>query len=187
MKKQMHWNSVSLLSMILLLFIAASSCSSPGDAGMPSEQQPADIQDRLSQLEAREAIRGLLIQYGQCLDRRDFSSFANLFAEKDGEWIGGMGRAKGRQAIQALMEDKIGTSSGKTIPPNYHLFMNESIDLDGNRASAVTKWLFVVSNPDGSPKPMLLGHYNDDLVLEEEGWKFLRRVVYSDIPQDNPE
>jgi hypothetical protein len=145
------------------------------------------VEVRLRRLEDCEEIRQLLTNYGRYLDRRDFDSFSRLFAEKEGEWIGGMGRAKGRQAIGTLMEDTIGhDTTGKIGGPNYHLFTNEMINVNGNEAQAITKWMFVVQNGSKQPQPFYLGHYEDLLVREHGRWKFLKRVVYGDIPADDP-
>ena len=171
----------------LLFFIIASiSCSETGEPEHISGETLNSIKDRLQLLEDREEIGQLLMNYGRYLDQRDFESFALLFAEKDGEWVGGMGEAKGQQAIRQLMESTIGTNAADNAPGNFHLFTNERIDVDGDSAAAVTKWIFVIQNADSRPEPFLLGHYEDTLVREEGQWKFLRRVAYSDIPAEDP-
>lgn len=139
---------------------------------------------RLQQLEDREAIRQLLMDYGRFLDQRDFESFSNLFAQKDGEWNGGMGVAKGPQAIRRLMEETIGKNTEQTAAPNFHIFTNETIQLNGDSAEATTKWIFVIQGAGGQPQPLYLGHYEDSMVREKGRWKFLRRVVHADIPSD---
>ena len=100
-------------------------------------------------------------------DRRDFASFAQLFAEKNGEWIGGMGKAQGSQAIRKLMEDTIGKSTGKAGTPDFHLFTDETIQVDGDHADATTKWIFVVQGDGGRPQPLYLGHYEDTMVRKD--------------------
>lgn len=142
------------------------------------------LEERLQQLEDREAIRQLLVDYGRCLDQRDFASFSKLFAEKDGEWIGGMGNAKGSQSIRKLMEESIGTN-GALKNTSFHLFSNETINLAGSRATATTKWVFVVKGDANRPQPAFMGHYEDDLVRKNGTWKFLKRAVYADIPTDD--
>jgi hypothetical protein len=164
-------SSFSLLSAWLPL-----SSASTGKHGTAEE--------RLQQLEDREAIRQLLTDYGRFLDQRDFASFSQLFAEKEGEWDGGMGKAKGPEEIRKLMESTIGKNTEKIGMPNYHLFTNETISLHGDRADAMTKWIFVVQGEGGGPHPLVLGHYVDSLVREAGRWKFLRRVVRADIPSD---
>ena len=89
---------------------------------------------RLQRLEDRESIRNLITEYGRALDERDWRGFASLFAENGGEWIGGMGPAKGRAAIQKLMETTIGTSTASngvtgTRGSNFHVFTNETVDV----------------------------------------------------------
>jgi hypothetical protein len=69
-----------------------------------SVEKRETIETRLQRLQDREEIWLLLTDYGRFLDRRDFASFSQLFAEKEGEWIGGMGRAKTPLAIRKLME-----------------------------------------------------------------------------------
>jgi hypothetical protein len=139
---------------------------------------------RLQLIEDRDSVRQLLVEYGQCLDRRDFKAFSMLFAEKEGEWIGGMGKAKGSEAIRRLMEQTIRPDASKKAP-NFHIFTNEIINIDGDRATAAVKWMFVASGEASQPRPLILGHYQDDIVRENGHWKFLKRVVYADIPSDD--
>ena len=152
-----------------------------------SGEEKESVSSRLQKLEDREAIRQLLMNYGRYLDQRDFTSFSGLFAEKDGEWIGGMGKAKGRDSIRKLMESTIGNNTtGGINGPSCHVFTNEVIQVDGNRAKAVTKWMFVVQSSSKQPQPVYIGHYDDMFTRESGQWKFLRRVVYGDIPPDDP-
>jgi hypothetical protein len=151
-----------------------------------SVEKRETIETRLQRLQDREEIWLLLTDYGRFLDRRDFASFSQLFAEKEGEWIGGMGRAKTPLAIRKLMEDTIGKDTIKISSPNYHLFTNERILVNGDQAKATCRWIFIVQGPAGQPQPFYLGHYEDTLIRENGRWKFLRRLVYGDIPADDP-
>ena len=98
------------------------------------------LESRLKKLEDREEIRQLLMDYGRFVDQRDFGAFSELFAKNDGEWIGGFGSAKGSKAIRELMEKNLGTGAAKTY--SCHLFSNEMINVNGDKATAVTKWIF---------------------------------------------
>jgi hypothetical protein len=172
--------SVGLISGIgLLAFIGILS----GMIRANSMKDQNSIEARLRRLEDREEIRRLLSDYGRFLDQRNFAAFSQLFADQEGEWIGGMGRARGQLAIRKLMENSIGTKSDGS---NFHLFTNEIIDVDGDRATASTKWIFVVRGDENRPQPVYLGHYQDSLIRANGKWKFLQRVVCSDIPADNP-
>jgi hypothetical protein len=175
MKKRMNIN-------ILIAATTALLCSS-----LVSCKRKGSVEDRLQRLQDREEIRQLLMDYGHYLDQRDFASFSKLFAEQEGEWIGGMGRAKSSKAIRILMEKTIGSNkSGMISGPNCHLFTNEIIDVNGDKAKATTKWIFVVQNSSRQPQPFYLGHYNDTFIREHGRWKFLTRAVYGDIPPDDP-
>jgi len=165
---------------VAVLAAAVSGCGrAPSTGALDTDKV------RLQQLEDREEIRRLTMDYGRFLDRRDWDAFSRLFAEKDGEWTGGMGSAKGPQAIKKLMEDTIGRDSGVAASPNFHIFTNQVIDLEGDTAAATTKWMFVVQGQDKLPKALYLGHYDDAMVRENGRWKFQRRVVHADIPPDN--
>ena len=168
------------------IFGANSACNRAISEKLVSATKLQEIETRLKQLEDREEIRQLLMDYGRFLDQRDFVAFSRLFAEKEGEWTGGMGSAKGPDAIRKLMEDTIGKSPRKFGSSNYHVFTNETIYLDGDRAKAITKWIFVVQSSTNQPQLFYLGHYEDSIVRENGRWRFLHRVVYSDIPDGNP-
>jgi ketosteroid isomerase-like protein len=143
-----------------------------------------DMQRRLQVLEDREEIRALLIEYGRTLDARDFRAFSELFARDGGTWDGGMGVAQGPEAIRKLMEETIGRNTGGVSSPNYHLFDNAVITVDGDQAAAVTKWSFVVQGEDNRPQWVYLGHYHDTFIKEDGRWKFLLRKVTGAIPGD---
>jgi hypothetical protein len=167
---------------ILVVSVAALLC-----CALISGEKKGSAEDRLQRLEDREEIRQLLMDYGRYLDQRDFASFSQLFAEKEGEWVGGMGTAKSPTAIRNLMEKTIGIEKSRSIGgPNCHVFTNEVIEVAGNEAKATTKWIFVVQSSSKQPQPFYLGHYSDTFVREHGRWRFLRRVVHGDIPPDDP-
>lgn len=155
-------------------------------AQRPAAEPAAGDGARLRRLEDIEQIHWLLIEYKTVLDRKDFGGYAELFAE-DGEFIaGGTQQAKGRAAIQALVEampgiDLLGAEAGD----DFHLVINPQVELDpddADRARAQSTWLYVVKGEDGGPVLSKLGHYDDELVREGGRWLFLRREAPMDIP-----
>ncbi len=138
----------------------------------------------MAELEAREAIRALLLDYGRLLDAGDFAGYAALFAE-DGEWVGGLGRFQGRAAIRAMLEDNLAPGPRERLT-SLHLMSNEVIEVDGERATARSRWFFIVTGEDGAPRLLLAGRYEDELVREGGRWLFARRAAYGDIPYDDP-
>jgi len=139
---------------------------------------------RVQVLEDREAIRSLILAYGEAHDNRDYRAFSELFAS-NGEWVGGLGAAQGPAAIFELMDSTIGHNPQPDGSGTYHVMTNEQIRIDGDRASATTKWIYLVPTEDGSPRMMFLGRYEDEFIRENGVWKFLRREAPVDLaPSD---
>jgi hypothetical protein len=144
-------------------------------------QDVASLAKRVQILEDRESIRALILAYGQAHDHRDYRTFSNLFAS-NGEWVGGLGSAKGPQAIFELMNRTIGHDPRPNGSGTFHVMTNDQIKIDGDRASSVTKWIYITPGDDGAPRMVLLGHYDDRFIREDGAWKFLRREAPVDIP-----
>jgi ketosteroid isomerase-like protein len=148
-------------------------------AGAPA--QPAAGDARLQQLEDREAIRVLFNDYGRLIDERNFAAFAELFAANS-EYVAGPNVAKGPAAIRAQLEGAIGSNTMGIGSPNFHIFFNESIRVEGDRATATSKGAFVAPDEKGRPQIIILATYDDVLTREGGRWKFQRRVVRGDLP-----
>jgi uncharacterized protein (TIGR02246 family) len=141
----------------------------------------AALQARIQQQEDVEAIRRLITDYGRLLDLQDFEGFSRLFAE-DGVWAGGGGEPPvGPAAIQAAMERAFGPGSGVVWGSSFHVLGNEAIDLDGDRATAISRWMFVQAGENGGPSFVLAGRYRDQFVRENDAWKFARRELINDM------
>jgi hypothetical protein len=150
----------------------------------PAAEGQATLATRVQHLEDIEDVRNVLINYGRYLDAHDLVSYSNLFAS-DGEWIGGFGTGKGPSGVLALMQKNLGVSPSKRPGSTYHLLTNFVIDVNGDTATAWSRWNFVVTGPDNNPKILYGGHYDDTLVRENGHWKFKKRVAVNDIPSGN--
>ena len=137
---------------------------------------------RLKRLEDVQEIQTLLLNYGRALDARDFKAYSQLFA-KDGAWSGGMGTIQGPAAIQAFMEKAI---PGPNAQHNFHILSNFVIDVNGDTATAWSRWMFIVPGPNNTAVVSQSGRYDDTLVREDGKWKFKRRVASNDIPSAGP-
>jgi uncharacterized protein (TIGR02246 family) len=152
------------------------------DAAQGRQAAASEVNARLQKLEDREAIRSLFIDYGRTLDARDFTAFAQLFA-KDAEFVGGAGAtATGRDAVGALLQRLITTNYPDSRGNNFHLFFGETIEVNGNEATAVSKGAFVMASGTNRPEMLLLATYRDQFVREDGRWKFKRREIHGDIP-----
>jgi 3-phenylpropionate/cinnamic acid dioxygenase small subunit len=167
------------------LFVVVSLLLSAAAMAQTTGSKAGSLEARIQRLEDIQEIRDLLTSYGRLLDAHDLAGYSQLFA-KNGEWIGGFGSAKGPAAIQALMDKNLGASA-KGIPGStYHLLTNFMIKVDGDRATAWSRWSFTVTGANKSPSILYGGHYDDTLIREDGHWKFLRRVAVNDIPHSDP-
>jgi hypothetical protein len=160
---------VALLALLVMSGVAVNTQRTPDSEGLAA---------RVQALEAREAIRTLYAEYGRTLDARDFKSFSLLFA-KDAEY----GPAKGPAAIGAFLENAIGTNYPDSKGKNYHLYFNESIDVQGDHGTGISKGGYVMATPDNTKADfLLLATYRDEYVREDGKWKFKRRQTIGEIP-----
>src|SRR4029079_3362223 len=160
----------------VLAVSAVELASAQGNLGQ------ANVTARLQARDAREDIRQLWADYGRTLDNRDFTAFAQLFA-RDGEFVGGGGAsARGRDAVGALLGRLLQTNYPDSRGKNFHLFFGEAIEVNGDRATAVSKGGFVMASSANKPEMLLLATYRDEFVREDGRWKFKRREVQGDIP-----
>ncbi|WP_338243997.1 nuclear transport factor 2 family protein [Aurantiacibacter hainanensis] len=148
---------------------------------VPSMAQDHAVPHELQELRDRAAIEELLRDYGRTIDERDFDAFGNLFTE-DGEYGGGPSMSVGPDAIAEGMRSTFETNLLGFAEPNFHVFFNTDIDLDGDVASATSMSFYVVPGDDGLPEIALMARYVDDLVRTDEGWKFRRRRVEGLMP-----
>ena len=137
----------------------------------------AFVAARLRALEDREEIRLLLLDYGRHLDSRDLAAYAGLFAA-DGEWVGGFGTVKGRDNIRTFMEKNLGT--GPNRGNSYHLLSNFVITVQGDTATAWSRWTFIIPEAGGGARVAQAGRYDDTLVRENGRWRFKKRVASND-------
>jgi uncharacterized protein (TIGR02246 family) len=147
-------------------------------------QDDDSVAARLRRLEDLEAIRGLFQDYRRHLDRKDFRAYADLFAA-EGEFVAGPDgsiRAKGPAAIFDLVDGMRGSLLTDKGGDDVHVAVNEAIKLDGDRATAVSTWVYILRAEGDVPEVAKVGHYEDVLTREDGRWKFLRREAPTDIP-----
>jgi uncharacterized protein (TIGR02246 family) len=159
---------------LTILLCSTLFLTSPAAAQGSKGRESTDA--RLQRLLDKEEIAGVLTEYGRSLDARDFATYSSLFAS-DGEWVGGFGTVKGPAAIKALMEKTLGTGGNKS--GNYHLLSNFVITVNGDTATAWSRWTFVQPGERGATIAQA-GRYEDQLVRENGAWKFKRRTAASD-------
>ena len=148
---------------------------------MPAPDTRLDqLTRRVQQLEDQDAIWRLFMTYKTHLDQRDFKAYASLFTD-DAVWMGNLGKCEGPKQIERMLKKTLAVFESDH-DRQHHLVLNPVIDVDGDTATAKSTWGFVTRSETDAPVLAMLGTYYDELRRTEEGWKFSRRVAYSDIP-----
>jgi hypothetical protein len=164
----------------IILALATCGVIAAGSfAGVTAQQQRAAAQTadaRLKELEDRQAIHELLINYGRTLDARDFAGFERLFA-RDAEYGGGRGMTKGPAAIRASLEAALKVNAAPVPGRDWHFLFNETIDLHGDEATAISMGAFFVRGAGNKLESNSIATYTDQLVREDGVWKFKRREL----------
>jgi hypothetical protein len=168
----MRLHVITLITAVACVLAAASAF-----AGQTAPAGADSLAARLQALEDKEAIHALLTNYGRSLDARDFAGFEQLFA-RDSEFVGGANAtAKGPAAIRALLEGLLKVNAAPVPGRDFHLFYNETIEVKGNEATALSKGGFVVRGQNNRLEMSILANYHDQLIREDGRWKFKRRQI----------
>jgi uncharacterized protein (TIGR02246 family) len=176
----MEARSAALQSVICLMAVlavagAASFPSRSAQAGAPGSESLL-----VQRLEARQEIEELFAQYGASLDRRDFDAFGHLFTE-DAVYGAGSAPTRGRAAIQSQLQQTITANPSHLPGPDFHLYFNPSIRVDGDRATAHSMGAYLIPD-DHSPggwKLIFLVSYDDILVRQNGHWLFQQRMLHA--------
>jgi ketosteroid isomerase-like protein len=131
---------------------------------------------RLRELEDRNEIRQIFVDYARCLDSGDHHGYAALFAS-DGVLIAQLGEAVGPAAIEATLDENLGPQVRGHLPRAIHVMNNQQIDIDGDTATTTVIWFYLTTDPDSVPTVLQAGRYTDDLVRENGAWKIARHDI----------
>ncbi len=148
-----------------------------GQTRTPAKPAAAQLQELLD----KQAIHELLMNYGRTLDSRDFAGFERLFA-RDAEYGGAANMVKGPAAIRARLEAALKHTAAPAPGRDWHFFFNETIDVHGDEATAVSMGAFFVRGENNKLESNSFAIYDDRLVREDGAWKFKRRQLGSTVP-----
>lgn len=132
----------------------------------------SNLETRLRALEDRQAIQQLRAEYCQRLDDGRWEQLVDLFTS-DGRFVG-LSTAQGREQMLEFFP----TLNASTVTSWWHFSSNETIFLDGDRATGQT-WLLQPCVVDGQAH-IAAGRYEDQMRRSEDGtWLFaVRRVRF---------
>ena len=166
---------------MLRLILAAALLLAP--IAVHAQAKGLTLEQRVRQLEDKDAISRVSLDYAVRLTSRDYDGYVALFAP-DGTWRNGDTFKKGRAEIKAMLQAMF-----PNTPPNYvnndsyMLVSNIRIDLEGDHAKAHSRQLSIIRGKDGGmPPPVLSGMYEDEFVRLNGQWKILHRNDITFIP-----
>lgn len=133
---------------------------------------PEAIAERLLIVEDREAIRDLIARYGPLADAGDAQAVAALWSEDGSYAVGGMGEARGRRAIAALISGPLHQSL--LADGCAHVLTSPAIDLAGDGAVARCHSV-VFRHEDGEWAPVRASANRWELARTSAGWQVTRR------------
>jgi ketosteroid isomerase-like protein len=114
-------------------------------------------------------IQQVLVRYANAIDELDFDALSTVFTPdvrasySGGPWL---------QGIDAIVEHISGL---RTFAATFHFMGNMQIDVDGDRATAMTRSMTHLIAPDGVLHARAL-RYRDRLVRTDAGWRIAERV-----------
>ena len=169
-----------------VLAVTATSFLLPAATVAAGEGGKGFLESRISKLEDEKQIHDLMLEYGHLLDTRDLEGYARLFA-KNGTWSGRIGgkfiTVTGYGEILAMMKGAFGNQAyDPDHVDSYHQMTNIRIHVDGDTATATSKWTYIVRGKNNEPVVRMGGHYIDEFIREDGQWKFLHRAAPRDIP-----
>jgi uncharacterized protein (TIGR02246 family) len=157
---------------------AAGLAASLADvAGQTAKPAPDALAAKVQVLEDRDAIRALLVSYARTLDERDFAGFEQLWA-RDAEFVGGASNtARGPAAIRELLQGLLKVNAAPVPGRDFHLVMNQTVDVTGDTATGFSRGTWVVTDPAQKLQISIIANYYDQFVREGGHWKFKRHQI----------
>jgi hypothetical protein len=132
------------------------------------------------------AIKNLIYQYADHLDRGDLRSVAALF--RHGKIIAGTadGTASevvGEDAVYAMYDAFTRLYEDDGTPHTQHMTSNVMVDVDpaGAVASAQACAVVFQAAPGFALQPIIAVRYYDTFEKVQQGWRFTRRKIESDL------
>ena len=144
-----------------------------------SEDALQALAARVRELEDKDEIRQLYVDYGRHLDAGDMAAYASLFAREGKVRIGGIMRADGPEEIEQAAS-RISTVGPDGTRGAAHVIGAPTIALDGDTATGEAVWVAILRSESGPPT-VSVGRHVDKLVREDGHWRFADRRGFLDV------
>lgn len=125
------------------------------------------LEQRVQELEHREAIKQLRYEYGRCIDTKQWDEFIDLFTTDVTCSYIGIGEFEGHEELRELTNDIL----EENFEYSCHYFHHPTIEIDGETGNGT--WLLeaLMAYPDGQIE-WRQGRYEDTYRLVDGEWKF---------------
>lgn len=133
-----------------------------------------EIEEKLTYLLDREAIRDVVTTYCRAVDRLDRDLLLSAYhPDAIDDHAGFVG---GREEFWDYVNDM----HGKCHTVTQHSVTNHLAEIDGNVAHAETYFIYAALNRDGQPFSLVGGRYIDKLEKRDGAWAILERCMVPD-------
>jgi ketosteroid isomerase-like protein len=132
-----------------------------------------DIDDRLDRIESERELSRLVYNYCHGLDRKDVELVLSIWHD-DATYaaISAIGSYTGTSEIKRAFTEKIWPA----FKHQHHWTINLVIDIDGDKAKALSNFTFQGETADGTAM-MAAGTYHDEFARRRGRWGFTYRRV----------
>jgi 3-phenylpropionate/cinnamic acid dioxygenase small subunit len=169
---------------LCLSFALAAAALAGGWSTTPAVADELALEARLKRLEDEAEIRRLLDEYMDVLGSRDWDNYVLFFA-RDGELVMAEGTRKGRDDIRERMASASArmAEAARDRPQRQSadLLSNVKVEVDGDTATARSRFTFLSEDENGSFRVTGSGLYSDTWTREDGSWKIKRRSVEWDL------
>ncbi|MFD5387377.1 nuclear transport factor 2 family protein [Streptomyces sp. NPDC127074] len=126
---------------------------------------------RLQALEDKEALRALMIRGWRALDRKDWQTWIECWAEDAVLEFGPWEKIHGKEAVRAKVEEVESPYASM-----QHHILNMHVDVAGDRATGIGYMWFVAVTEPGSTSPYSMGGpYDWEFRRGPDGWLLVRQ------------
>ncbi len=133
-----------------------------------------EIEQKLTYLMDREAIRDVVTSYCRGVDRFDRDLLLSTYhPDALDDHAGFVGN---REEFWDFVRDMHGTHHRLT----QHYVANHLAEIDGNTAHAETYFIYAALNKEGQPFSLMGGRYVDKLEKREGKWALLERYMFGE-------
>ncbi|MGW6876695.1 nuclear transport factor 2 family protein [Streptomyces xanthophaeus] len=133
-----------------------------------------DLLRRLRDLEDQDALRALLVHGWRALDRKDWRSWTDCWAEDAVLEFAPWGSIRGKEAIRRKVEE-----AESPYPGMQHHILNTHFTVKGDRATGVGyMWFVAVTRPGRTSAPYAMGGtYAWEFTRGAAGWLLTRQQL----------